>query len=95
VKDIYGYTSHLHREKSLPTGLAENDDLIGEPYTTLMFTNGPGFQYLIDEQGHMRRPNITQAESESVDYQQQTAVKLSGETHGGEDVIIYGAGIII
>ncbi|CAI9546478.1 unnamed protein product [Staurois parvus] len=56
------------------------------PYTSLLYGNGPGFKI---ENGS--RQDITNVAIEG-DYRQQTAVPLSSETHGGEDVAIMAKG---
>ncbi|KAA0191120.1 hypothetical protein HAZT_HAZT001488 [Hyalella azteca] len=74
-------------------GLADVSDVDGLPYTTLMFTNGPGFN--ITSNGK----NVTRADPREYplqhgEHMSQTAVPLKAfqETHGGEDVALYAAG---
>ncbi|KAM5164848.1 intestinal-type alkaline phosphatase 1-like [Mantella aurantiaca] len=71
------------------------DNILGEapkkaadnlPYTILLYGNGPGFSIT-----NGSRENITNVKIEE-NYQQQTAVPLSSETHGGEDVAIMAKG---
>ncbi len=72
----------------------------GKPYTTLNFANGPGglFPPLVKDQTATNalpagvRPDISDVDTESVDYIQQAGIPLSSETHGGEDVAIYASG---
>ncbi|RUS80059.1 hypothetical protein EGW08_012176, partial [Elysia chlorotica] len=70
-------------------GLSMVDDkltLAGDnlPYTTLVYGNGPGFT--------ATRENITLVDTTDPMYKSQSAVPLSYETHGGEDVAIYAKG---
>jgi len=72
----------------------------GKPYTTLNFANGPGglFPSLGKDQTAAAalpagvRPDISDVDTESVDYIQQAGIPLASETHGGEDVAIYASG---
>ncbi|KAL8622193.1 hypothetical protein ACOMHN_052995 [Nucella lapillus] len=54
----------------------------GMPYATLVYANGPG----------PARRNLTNVDTGSLDHQQSVAVGMRWETHGGEDVAIYGRG---
>ena len=58
-------------------------DAEGLPYTTLGYHNGPN-----QRDDTVLTDNAVQAK----DYLQQTAVIMESETHGGEDVILYGTG---
>ncbi|XP_063775369.1 alkaline phosphatase-like [Pseudophryne corroboree] len=58
----------------------------GLPYTSLLYGNGPGFKIV-----NGARENITNIDIGG-NYRQQTAVDLSSETHGGEDVPIMAKG---
>lgn len=71
----------------------------GLPYTTLMYANGPGYNYTIksedeeeDDDFEVSRWNVTQDEATSWDYTQLAAVPKNAETHGGDDVAIYASG---
>ncbi len=72
----------------------------GKPYTTLNFANGPGglFPALGKDQTAVNalpagvRPDISDVDTESVDYIQQAGIPMASETHGGEDVAIYASG---
>ena len=57
--------------------------LDGRPYTTLGYANGPGTSVRLD---------LTRIRTNAPDYKQQALVPLEGETHGGEDVVIYARG---
>ncbi|XP_074658589.1 alkaline phosphatase-like [Tubulanus polymorphus] len=63
-------------------------DLDGRPFTTLMYTNGPGFA--VDKFG--KRPNLKTVDTESLAYVQESGVNIKEETHGGEDVAVYASG---
>jgi alkaline phosphatase len=83
-------------------------DAIGLPYATLSYANGPGYAGASDSQpeGAKRyphrasgyqaardgRPNLTDVDTESPDYEQEALVPLSSETHGGDDVAVYARG---
>ena len=72
----------------------------GKPYTTLSFANGPGGVFPKLEEGQTAaqalpagvRPDLSDVDTESVDFIQQAGVHLASETHGGEDVAIYASG---
>jgi len=53
----------------------------GKPYTVLGYANGPGGEW---ENG--TRQNLTGVDTGDRGYKQQSAVWLSSETHGGDDV---------
>lgn len=57
----------------------------GKPYTTLGYQNGPGAVIGV-------RANPAETNTEALDYKQQALVPLSSETHGGEDVALFGIG---
>lgn len=57
----------------------------GKPYTTLGYHNGPNVR---EAGSDALTDNMVQAP----DFQQQTAVNLSSETHSGEDVALYAYG---
>ncbi|SHO57065.1 alkaline phosphatase [Vibrio quintilis] len=63
-------------------------DKYGKRYTTLSYGNGPGAV----KKAAGSRHNPTQAEVLKLDYKQQSLVKLSSETHSGEDVAIFARG---
>ncbi len=72
----------------------------GKPYTTLGFANGPGGVFPALKEGEVAaaalpagvRPDLSDVDTESVDFIQQAGVPLASETHGGEDVAIYASG---
>ncbi len=83
-------------------------DATGLPYATLSYANGPGYAGASDEQpeGAKRyphraagyqparkgRPNLTEIDTESPDYEQEALVPMGAETHGGDDVAAYARG---
>ena len=82
-------------------------DLLGLPYTTLGYANGPGYTGASPEQSagskhfehNLRkaesatgRPDLSATDTTAPDYLQESAVPLGYETHGGEDVPIFARG---
>ncbi|XP_049979096.1 intestinal-type alkaline phosphatase 1-like [Alexandromys fortis] len=67
--------------------LAPQNAQDGKSYTSILYGNGPGYALSSGE-----RPTVTSEESSDPSYRQQTAVPLSSETHGGEDVAIFARG---
>ncbi|XP_076806754.1 alkaline phosphatase-like [Clavelina lepadiformis] len=67
--------------------------LDAKPYTTLNYANGQGYQgpSSTEIEPHSRQ-NLTGIDTDAVEYHQQTAVPLSSETHGGDDVAILARG---
>jgi alkaline phosphatase len=61
-------------------------DANGETYTTLTYSNGPGF---VDAGHPVDHPEV---DTESPNYRQAATFPLSSETHAGEDVPIYAGG---
>jgi alkaline phosphatase len=83
---------------------AENLSLAddGKPYTTLGYSNGPGFHFIEDSASaddvyalpvHTDgRVDLTDVDTEAAGFHSETTVPLSSETHGGEDVAIFAIG---
>jgi len=82
-------------------------DLLGLPYTTLGYANGPGYTGASGSQprgvkwyphlpsaytGALGRPDLSPVNTAAPSYLQEAAVPLPTETHGGEDVAIYARG---
>ncbi|XP_054721005.1 alkaline phosphatase-like [Uloborus diversus] len=67
-------------------GLGGVSDVDNRTYTTLGYHNGPG--YKMDS----RERNLTQEEALNKDFKMDTALPLSYETHGAEDVGVYALG---
>ncbi|MGH8028948.1 MAG: alkaline phosphatase [Arenimonas sp.] len=82
-------------------------DRLGLPYTTLNYSNGPGYTGASDSQpaGPKRfdhyfrqstpatgRPDLTHVDTTAPDYLQESLYPLASESHGGEDVGIWAHG---
>uniref|UniRef100_A0A8C9LM48 Alkaline phosphatase n=1 Tax=Piliocolobus tephrosceles TaxID=591936 RepID=A0A8C9LM48_9PRIM len=68
-------------------GLAPSKARDRKAYTALLYGNSPG--YVIKDGA---RPDVTESESGSPEYRQQSAVPLDEETHAGEDVAVFARG---
>lgn len=94
-----------------PSGAPAADfarDILGLPYTTLSYANGPGYTGASDSQpegskqfSHFPRsylgitagrPDLTLTDTAAPSYLQETVLPLQSETHAGEDVAIYAGG---
>lgn len=75
-------------------GGALTKGLDGKPYTTLSFANGPGS--ICKEQPDTKwlcdRADLTNVDTTTKDFLQQSLTPLGSETHGGEDVAIFAGG---
>ena len=83
-------------------------DATGRPYATLTYANGPGYAGASDRQaeGAKRyphnptayspakdgRPQLADVDTEAPDYEQESTMPLSSETHSGEDVAVFARG---
>lgn len=83
-------------------------DALGMPYTTLSYSNGPGYvgasaqqpegpkTFLHEangfEEARHGRPNLTRLDTEAPDYLQEALVPTALESHGGDDVGIWARG---
>ncbi|XP_028731997.1 intestinal-type alkaline phosphatase 1 [Peromyscus leucopus] len=83
---VFSFGGYTLRGTSI-FGLAPANALDGKSYTSILYGNGPG--YVLDSGD---RPNVNSTQSGDPTYQQQAAVPLSSETHGGEDVAIFARG---
>ncbi|KAM9127544.1 intestinal-type alkaline phosphatase-like [Pangshura tecta] len=83
---VFSFGGYTLRGSSI-FGLAPSAASDNKSYTSILYGNGPGYQITA-----MSRPNINSSQSEEKTYQQQAAVPLSSETHGGEDVAILAKG---
>lgn len=88
------------------TGYAK--DLLGEPYPSVGYANGPGYTGASDAQpeGYKRFPHnpvtfqgmtrtrgtLDPARATAADFLQAALIPLMSETHGGEDVPVYATG---
>ncbi|XP_044532464.1 intestinal-type alkaline phosphatase-like [Gracilinanus agilis] len=81
---VFSFGGYTYRGSSI-FGLAPSKAQDKKAYTSILYGNGPGYVDGV-------RPDVNESISESVSYQQQAAVPLSSETHGGEDVAIFARG---
>ncbi len=78
----------LVRTVDKETGLGKTEPALakdGKPFTTLGYHNGPNIR-------EADSPALTDEQVLGKDFQQQTAVEMHGETHGGEDVALFATG---
>ncbi|XP_053169044.1 intestinal-type alkaline phosphatase 1-like isoform X2 [Hemicordylus capensis] len=68
-------------------GLAPKKAMDKYSYTSILYGNGPGYTLK-----NGSRPDASSVPFEDKNYQQQAAVPLGSETHGGEDVAIMAQG---
>ncbi|XP_064096729.1 alkaline phosphatase-like [Macrobrachium nipponense] len=69
-------------------GIGDYSDVDGLPFTTLMYTNGPGYR---GEENHIR-PDPSQEDYEDPHYMGASTVPMIESHHAGEDVILYARG---
>lgn len=62
-----------------------------QPYTTIGYANGPGWDYHWDNETGFWR-NLTNVDFSANSFQQMATFHLDYETHGGEDVTAYALG---
>jgi alkaline phosphatase len=83
-------------------------DMLGRPFTTVSYANGPGYTGASNAQPEgwkiyphspttysgitSGRPDLTSIDTTDPGYLQEATVPLSSETHAGEDVAIYATG---
>ena len=82
-------------------------DALGLPYTTLNYTNGPGYtgasaqqaegpkrypHALSDAKPAHGRPDLSKVNTEDPDYMQEAIAPFADESHGGEDVGLWARG---
>jgi alkaline phosphatase len=83
-------------------------DMLGLPYTTLSYANGPGYVGASNAQAEGTklhphtpssfsaskngRPDLSRVDTTQLNYLQEAIVPMSSETHAGEDVAIYAIG---
>lgn len=97
---VYGKAS----EDAKPDMVKDN---LGLPFTTLNYSNGPGYVGASDKQAagskvfphnpgkaeaFTGRPDLNAVNTEDPDYMQEALVPTSSETHGGDDVGIWARG---
>ncbi|XP_064080942.1 alkaline phosphatase-like [Macrobrachium nipponense] len=90
VMTINGYPERGNNIIGLSGEFSEVDGL---PYTTLMFTNGPGYNYSVVD-GKAVRVDPSKQDIFDADFRYLSAVPTApdNETHGGEDVAVWAAG---
>ncbi|XP_038820186.1 alkaline phosphatase-like [Salvelinus namaycush] len=79
-----GYTPRGNTIFGLASMLSDVDQ---KPFTAILYGNGPGFKVV-----NGLRENISTLDYEENNYKAQSAVPLSMETHGGEDVAVFAKG---
>lgn len=83
-------------------------DLLGKPFTTLVYANGPGYSgesslqpagsknFPHNPGGYFEpatgRPDLTDVDTEHPNFMQEALVPANSETHGGDDVGIWARG---
>ncbi|HWR96452.1 MAG TPA: alkaline phosphatase [Arenimonas sp.] len=83
-------------------------DLLGKPYTTLVYANGPGYagESSLQPAGSKNfphnpggffepangRPDLSDVDTEHPNFMQEALVPTNSETHGGDDVGIWARG---
>jgi alkaline phosphatase len=103
---ILGKVTGSSGEGSNPSGFAA--DATGLTYTTLSYSNGPGYPGATDQQAEgpknfnreisgfqaatQGRPNLAEVNTEEPDYLQEAMIPLTNESHGGDDVGIWARG---
>jgi alkaline phosphatase len=81
--DILGKVVTLDSKGEIAEGYAL--DANGLPYTTLSYANGPGYR-------KGTRPDLTDVDTEDLEFLQEATVPMGSETHAGEDVALYAKG---
>ncbi|NXU87411.1 PPBI phosphatase, partial [Xiphorhynchus elegans] len=81
---VFSFGGYTLRGSSI-FGLAPKLSSDGKSYTSILYGNGPGYP-------GTDRPNVDPDTAMQFEYLQQSAVPLSSETHGGEDVAILAKG---
>ncbi|MCH7833102.1 MAG: alkaline phosphatase [Proteobacteria bacterium] len=83
---ILGKSRGVSKKGGVPTGKFMKA-LDGKPYTTVGYGNGPGAW-----KDGSPRPDVTDVDTNDVDYIQQATWARGSETHAGEDVPLWAAG---
>ncbi|WP_046168462.1 alkaline phosphatase [Chromobacterium vaccinii] len=84
---INGYSKRGNPIHDIARGYSDGQpakDADGAVYTTLVFGNGPNRK--------PTRVSVDSAAATADDYQQETGIRLSSETHGGGDVMLMSGG---
>ncbi|XP_062955116.1 intestinal-type alkaline phosphatase-like [Cynocephalus volans] len=83
---VFSFGGYTLRGSSI-FGLAPSKAQDDKAYTSILYGNGPGFVLSTGS-----RPDVNDTLSGDPDYLQQSAVPLSSETHGGDDVAVFARG---
>lgn len=85
-----GYSSRKNDITGINNGQLGLDKL---PYATLSYANGPGYEsnFVHNSAGVLRR-NLKNINMKQKDYKFPSAVPLTSETHGGDDVAVFASG---
>jgi len=62
-----------------------------QPYSTISYANGPGYNDHFDQATGFWK-NISEMDTQANSFRQMASFPLSDETHGGEDVSVYAIG---
>ncbi|XP_076124131.1 alkaline phosphatase, tissue-nonspecific isozyme [Alosa pseudoharengus] len=79
-----GYTPRGNSIFGLAPMMSDRDQ---KPFTSILYGNGPGYSLV-----NGLRENVSTVDYQDNNYRAQSAVPLSYETHGGEDVAIFSKG---
>ncbi|KAJ7998641.1 hypothetical protein DPEC_G00206990 [Dallia pectoralis] len=84
---MFNFGGYTPRGNSIFGMAPMSSDIDQKPFTAILYGNGPGFKLV-----NGVRENISTVNYRDNNYQAQSAVPLSGETHGGEDVAVFSKG---
>ncbi|XP_022254321.1 alkaline phosphatase-like isoform X2 [Limulus polyphemus] len=85
---VFAFGGHPRRGNPIFGTDDHVSDVDGLPYTTLLYSNGPGY----NRNFPLGRQNLTGVDTGDKNYVQQSAVPRRWDTHGGEDVPVYAHG---
>ncbi|KAI4881341.1 hypothetical protein NFI96_001649 [Prochilodus magdalenae] len=83
---VFAFGAYAPRGNSV-LGLSSSTGSDKKRFTTTIYGNGPGYAIV-----NGTRPDVNATMTSETGYKQQSAVPLSSETHGGEDVAIFAKG---
>ncbi|CAL8336782.1 unnamed protein product [Lota lota] len=84
---VFGFGGYTHRGNSIFGLAAMISDVDQKPFTAILYGNGPGYKLV-----NSVRENVSTIDYQDNNYLAQSAVPLSSETHGGEDVAVFAKG---
>ncbi len=102
---ILGKVAEVPNKDGDPVALSK--DLLGLPYTTLGYANGPGYTGASNAQpagikvfphnpvsytNGALRPDLTNVDTGAPSFMPEASVPLGAETHAGEEVAVYASG---